>query len=299
MTLCNSINLSTVPFISSCDSTRLQMSSKQVQQSLTHPNCEIPFAISHQYRNISDSSKLGLMIAKSDGKVIFKEENFITVIYNKTNELVTYYIPKIHKTNSDFCNTRTFCLNRSDSFKEGDIIYSYDCFKNGIPSYGYNVNSAFMCLCNLNHEDGIIISESFAKKAQATFSETVIIPINEYTLLSSLYDDIEDSFTYFPNIGQKIKGDVVVELYDYNIGETAQNKLLISDLLTLNHKNLNKLNITPIKTKVHNGYVSDIKIHYLNPGKKLQETNLNIMLAKCYNDYIIRYNLDGIKEEMD
>ena len=51
-----SINLSSLAFLGSCDSTRAQMAAKQMSQSLTHLNSEIPYVISSDYYHLVENS---------------------------------------------------------------------------------------------------------------------------------------------------------------------------------------------------------------------------------------------------
>ena len=48
-----SVNLCGTPFQSNTDSTRLQMASKQIQQTITHLNCDIPYVIDENYDKIT------------------------------------------------------------------------------------------------------------------------------------------------------------------------------------------------------------------------------------------------------
>ena len=77
-----STNLNTVPFLSQTDSTRASMSAKQIQQALTSLNCEIPYVIGSDYETITDSSKMGIILAKDDGKVMYKNSDLLIVYYS-------------------------------------------------------------------------------------------------------------------------------------------------------------------------------------------------------------------------
>ena len=139
-----SINLSTLPFMGSCDSTRANMASKQMSQALTHKNCEIPYVISNEYRNLVNNSTLGIIIAKDDGEVLLNRSEIIVIFYSNLNQLETYHIPIIKKTTGIFSSTLRFSLPENSFFKKNDIIVSYDNFKNGIPSFGYNIMTAYI-----------------------------------------------------------------------------------------------------------------------------------------------------------
>ncbi len=67
-----SANLNSIPFLSSTDSTRASMSSKQIQQALTSINTEIPYVIGSDYHALSIFSKFGITLAEDDGKYYIK-----------------------------------------------------------------------------------------------------------------------------------------------------------------------------------------------------------------------------------
>lgn len=288
-----SINLNSVPFLSSTDATRASMASKQIQQSLTSPNTEIPYVIGSDYFHIRDNSNMGIVLAKDDGKVVYKSLDLIIVLYKNLDRLEEIYIPPIKKTYSNFGTTLRFSLNDNDEFKKGDIIASYDCFLDGVPTYGYNVFTGFMPFFGFNHEDSVIISESFADKAKVVLIDKVFVPIYEYTLMKPFYKDINDSYIYFPSIGQKVKDDIICCLalpkgvenlsgsaYDVkNKIQSSLKNLNLSGLLSLNSIESSKFIFDGVKTKIDNGTVSGMKIHRLKPpadinmiDKQLQDT---------------------------
>ena len=185
-----SVNLAVMPFISSCDSTRANMSAKQFSQSLTNPNCEIPFVISNEYQTLVDSSTLGIQFAKFGGQVLYNDNDILVIYYpNAPQKLITYRIPPFKKTTSFFASCLRNSLPQGSKFNQGDILYEYDCFRDGIPSSGYNVNTAYCPFFGFNHEDALTISESFAQKAKHQFTETIYIPIYEFTLLQKIIEE--------------------------------------------------------------------------------------------------------------
>lgn len=139
-----SVNLNSIPFLSSTDSTRASMSAKQIQQALTHPNCEIPYVIGSDYRTISETSKMGCVRAKDDGEVLFKNEDLLIVQYTNLNKVQDIYLPTIKKTTGSFATKIRYVLPEKAKFRKNDILANYDCFIDDVPSYGYNVFTAYM-----------------------------------------------------------------------------------------------------------------------------------------------------------
>lgn len=304
-----SVNLAAIPFISQTDSTRLQMSSKQVSQSLTSPNCEIPFVVSEEYYHITENSQMGIFLAKDSGIVQFNDGNIIILYYDKIDKIETHKIPPFKKCSANYASKLRFSLSKNSRFNKGHIIYEYDNFLNGIPTFGYNAMTALMAFFGLDHEDSIIISNSLAKKAEAQYIDKVYIPIYEHTILQKFYKDVDGSFEYFPSIGQKIiKNIVCCHFVPKNMDSIKiqnptdlRNKMLrlmksmnISDLINMDIQGTSSLIINKIKTNVEDGYINGFKIHKLKREIKLLDIQLQKILEKLcskYGDFVMNtYN---------
>jgi len=140
--LITSVNLCGTPFQSNTDSTRLQMVSKQIQQTLTHPNCETPYVIDENYNMISKYSPLGIYFAKDNGLVAFKNDDIIVLNYDNFG-VEFHETSPLRKTHGIYASKLRMILNQGDKFKKNDIVFEYDNFTNGIPSWGYNVFAAY------------------------------------------------------------------------------------------------------------------------------------------------------------
>ena len=308
-----SINLSTIPFISQTDSTRLQMSSKQVQQSLTSPECDIPFVCSEDYTNLSYNCHMGILYAKHNGKILFNDDDIIILCYDNIEEIKTYKIPPFKKCSANYASKLRFSLKKGTIFKKNNIIYEYDNFLNGIPTFGYNMNTAFIPFFSFNHEDGIAVSETFSNKTKAQYIDRVYVVIQEYTLLQKYYSETQNSFEYFPGVGQKIKEDVICNFFipknlqylkTQNPGsiKSAIKNILksmnISDLINTENQGTSKLIKNKVKTKIFNGVVNGFKIHRLKKNIKLLDIELQKVLDKLCSTYG-QYIMDKFDELKD
>lgn len=293
-----SVNLAGTPFQSSTDSTRLQMASKQIQQTLTSKNCEIPYVIDDNYDKITKYSNLGINIAKESGSVVFKNDDLIIINYD-TLGIEMHEIPPVKKTHGIYASQLRFSMEKDTKFNKDDVIFEYDCFTDGIPSWGYNAFTAYNVGFGFNHEDSLIISESFAEKSKVTMSEKVYFPVYEYTLLDAIYNNTND-FVYFPGIGNKVQKKVLCqsfipktnddELPNINNMKSRVVQLLrsmnIADYLNY-HKsvNINQFRKEVTKTKIKDGRISGFKIHKLNNKKQLIDKRLQQTLEKLYDLY--------------
>lgn len=293
-----SVNLSVTPFISSCDSTRTNMASKQFSQSLTHPNCEIPYVINNEWQNLSRSSPLGVIYAKDSGKVIYNNNDILIIFYNNLNCYDTFQIPPIKTTTPSYASSLRFSLPNNTEFEKDDVLYEYDAFKNGIPSSGYNCNTAYIPFFGFNHEDALVISESFAERSKHKYSETICVPIYEYTLLQKLYTN---PLGYFPEVGEQISGDVVcASLLPQDVRTTRDfdtrsiktqvinmlQNMNLSDLINMKVSGkTNGFSSEQIKTNIEHGYLSGFKIHRIKKDAKLIDSELQQSIEKLYSRY--------------
>lgn len=304
----SSINLSCLPFMGSCDTTRAQMAAKQISQSLTHLNCEIPYVISEDYRHMTENSSMGIYFAKDDGIVVFKNFDIIIVYYNNLKKLEVRNVPYIKKTAGQFASTLRYILEENNNFTKGEIIYSYDNFRSGIPSFGYNVFCGYLPFFGYNFEDSLIVSESLANKAKCNFTEIVYIPIFEYTSLQPVYQDYENSFIYFPGIGQKLKDNIVATKLQPKTTDTYSNsdlkqKMLVllkslnlSDLLNVSNKSMSAFTVDQIKTKVDNGSLTGIKVHKLQKDVNLVDAKLQKILEELYKIYSKNHAIEAFNK---
>lgn len=307
-----SVNLNTIPFLSSTDSTRASMSAKQIQQALTSLNCEIPYVIGSDYYTVTESSNMGVMLAKDDGTVMYKNKDILIVQYDNLGKVVDLQVPQIKKTTGSYGTKLRYSILDHTKFKKGDILASYDCFVNGVPSYGYNVFTGYMPFFGYNHEDAITISENLAEKARYSQIDTVYVPIYEYTLMQEFYKDSQNSYTYFPGMGEQIKDDVVCCLIapresgtsNYsdlkNKVQMALKNMSISDLLNVSFAGDSKFAIDKIKTKVENGKISGIKLHRFKKSatKTMIDQRLETTLDQLYLKYaqhVMNTNSDLVK----
>ena len=299
-----SVNLSPIPFQSSTDSTRLQMSSKQIQQALTNLQCEIPYVVGDEYHYLTETSSMGINLARDDGEIVFCNNELMIIHYHKLNKIDVKPIPPIKKVYANFSSKIRNYVPKATEVKKHDILFEYDCFRNGIPSPGYNAYTAYMPWFGYNHEDGLVISESFANKTETTLIDKIYVPIYEYTLLQPLYSQKSNYFNFFPGIGEKITDGIICgRLTPKKVSKThnpqsnKQNLINIlksmnlSELLNMSNSEINSnFNVTHERSKLdHDSYVHGVKIHRLQK-KPLIDITLQKELEQIYsyyNNYLI------------
>lgn len=287
MTLC-STNLGSVPFLGHTDNNRLQMAAKQLNQALTNPRCEIPKVIGHDFRLLSDTSRMFKEVAPCNGTILHVNDDIMIVIFNSQvygSMVEVYQVPSVLQCTGLYA-TRLRYKRDVGNFQTGDILYEYDCFQNGIPTYGYNLWTAYMPFFGLNHEDSIVISEDVANLCRATKCQQILIPIYSYSLFKYIYDD-PNSFGFIPNIGQKIKGTTVALK---SIPDKVKNPVQVLKSLNLtSFTNLmdytKNYNAVPISARLSDATVTELRIHMI-------DKNNNAMLDKN-----LQYIIDQIRSQ--
>lgn len=292
-----SANLSVIPFASSIDSTRLQMTSKYLSQSVIHPNCQIPYVVCNKYTNLTNYSQLGIKIAESSGKILYKGGDIIIYMYHNDDSIKIDFIPPFKRTYGVFSNQLRHSLEENNEFNADDVIWEYDCFNQGIPTFGLNTNVAIIPFFGFVHEDAITVSESYAEKSKVTFSDKIYVPIFRNTLLHKIYSNIPNSFDFFPSIGQELKEDVLCSIRipnrhvnNSNFASKDRNTELLNALKTSNLSDFISSYYEydkgqRIKSKIESGGIlTGLKVHKLKK-EELLDLELQNVLDNMYTMY--------------
>lgn len=101
--------------------------------------------------------------------------------------------------------------------------------------YGFGVNANIVLLTDPStSEDGVVISESFAKNIQFNTFEVRSISFGSDKLLLNIYGDDEE-YKGFPGIGEMVKGDSVIAVLRKNIATVGFALTSKEDLKRFNH----------------------------------------------------------------
>ena len=292
--LFTSCNLCSIPFLGHTDTTRLQMSSKQLVQSLTNTSCEIPKVIGSNFRYLTSGSTLFKLVAPVDGQISYTNDEIMIVMYNtKPKETIESYDVIPIRSCSSLYATKLRYKREIGQFKSGDILYEYDSFKNGIPTYGYNIWTSYMPFFGYNHEDAMVVSESVINKCRSTKSETIIIPIYAYSLFKQIYQD--SPYGFIPDIGQKIDNNILTYRSSPKTSKNITHLLKSMNLSDFSSALNNELqfNSTPITSRIKNGTIVDIKVHAANRipliDKRIQ-SSVEDMYQRYYDKFSDVFN---------
>ncbi len=291
-----STNLSVVPFISSTDATRLQMAAKQLSQTVGHPNCRVPYVIGSDWTYLRDITKLFRCEAEFDGEVLYVNRDLMIVLY-ANNTIKVLETPEVIHTSQSF-GTKLRNIRQEGLFKQGDTLYEYDCFMDGVPSFGYNVNIAFMPFFGLNFEDSIVASESVSDLCRSIKTETILIPIYNYSLFKNTYPN--SKYNFIPEENQSIKKNIVAVSCSPKITKNIKQALRSMNLYDFSDVLNDELqfNSNPVISKLKDAKIFRIKIHKLNSKINMIDKTLQKNLELMLTDYRIE-NSDNYKEIRD
>lgn len=144
---------------------------------------------------------------------IASPEHIILTEFEKNGEIYLDYIDvPTYKTNHSVfgyplrATDKLESVSYNSTLSQGDILAKTDSYgPEGSYDFGLNANVALMSHPSVS-DDGLVISESFAKRAQFTSISKKIININKNTIPLNLYGD-DATFKFIPDIGQKVRGD--------------------------------------------------------------------------------------------
>ncbi len=184
-----------VPFASTVDPSRLNMASKQNQQSVISRKTDTPLAIDKYYKKITCMDSPFAEFAEEDGHVLLSNNETMVIYYPEAKKMITKSTPPSKKM-----------INNSMSLKykigvgplkKGDLLLDYTNMDSEtfMPKLGYRTKILFSSFFGYTADDALAISESFAKRTEIEYSQKIFIPITkEWKYLRNPLD----TFFYVP-----------------------------------------------------------------------------------------------------
>ena len=269
------------PFAQYASSARLSMMTSHLSQMLPLENGEEAIVQTGLEKQLADNtwsikvpndSRVIQVITRYGGVGIDTVNNIteVVVIYEdlETLEVDFALVPfklDLHPNYGFKYRWRTDILNnlRSGSIIDGGTILadSPNVKEGGGYGYGINATVALMTLPEVA-EDGMVISESMAKKFRHTTFEKIIVEYGATSILLNLYGD-EENYKPFPEIGEHVKDHSIV------VGLRRIDSKLAPALLSAK----DAMDYDPMfdrcyYAKYAGGVVSDIKVYHSPKFKK-------------------------------
>lgn len=275
------------PFTDSTSGVRKLMFGVHIEQALPLNHPEVPF-ISTGFENAFSDRSSSVIRAESDYEVVAQickfaadpKRQYILILRDiHTNRL------SMVERKSYIHTTETYGYNYNNSFLDsvkvgseiarGEILRkstSYDEFMNS--QAGVNLLATYMAT-DITMEDGMLISESAAKKLSSPLFKKVVVNINDNDLLLNLMGE-NGYYKSFPDIGEEIKDGIVC-----GVRREKMEDALFSQSVNM----LKTILMSDDKYTVESGRIIDINVYCNNP-EILREKYTNSQVLYYYNDHL-------------
>lgn len=173
-----------IPFVNSDQSNRAAMGAKMQTQAIPLKNPEIPLVrtlhpVTKKPIDMELSKKF-LPQALDDGIVEKVTDKDITIKYkNGQKETLKFY--KNHPLGTGVSFSTYTKLKPGQKIRKGDLLMDSDYTDNGQLKIGTNLTVAYMPYKSLNSEDGVVITESAARKLASEHTYFLDIPKQQET----------------------------------------------------------------------------------------------------------------------
>lgn len=249
-----SVGPALIPFVESNDGARVTMASGQAKQAIPLKNIENP-AIQTGFESTFPNLLSEFFIKKSAIKGTVTEVNELEIIVkdDKDNISTVDIKPVLLKSGQGKNGLGVFrpVVKIGQKINAGDIVAEGSAVKDGILSTGLNMLVAFMAWKGYNFEDGMVISESAAKRFTSLHLEE-----------HELYLEEDEEIGYIAKIGDFVKkGDVILT-----------HSTTLYDTETLKH------------LRADGGKIVNIELY-----SNIPEDNIHELLLPAYNDFKERY----------
>lgn len=199
--------VSSIPLMNAVQGNRTLMGAKHVQQALplVEGDKRLVYSknnslVGREGNSVDSMEKvIGnflIPIAPIDGVITKIDDEFIYIKGDNSTEKVEYTrnFPLATKT----MLTNYIKVKVGDKVKRGQHLADSNFNKDGESTLGKNLNIAYMPYYGLNHEDGIVISETCAKKMTHTHTEKIVVEIDNNIIL-----DKDKFVSIFPTVFTK------------------------------------------------------------------------------------------------
>lgn len=211
-----------VPRTNNCDTQRLNMFSNHINQLVHLKTPEFPKVFTNFENQVGEYSiayKKAEKPCKIIAKVVKNPCNYDLVVQYDDGVFDIIHINAARNITEDYGLRLNSCVDDKapgDTISEGEFLYRSDNFDDDSNfKYGVNLKALYVPYLNETYEDGVVITESAAKKLTSFKVEKTVFSVNTNDFLLNLYGD-EDHFKAFPMVGDYIDSKILVGIRRQN-----------------------------------------------------------------------------------
>lgn len=288
-----SVSTRQIPMINMSDTIRLAMATSMEKQALGVQECEPRLVTSgHDSEDFNESTLIYRYSFGSTAKVTKITKSDIWLMRDD-GSIIPYSIPR---SISGMNNTEiTFIpqVKVGDQVKDGDVLIQPKSLSNNTLHLGTNALTLYMDYLGLTHEDGIVISESYAHKMMHWSYIMLVQPIWS-----------EDYVRYIRPIGSKVtSGDILVnrdtrtrikqDMKDLFKNDGRNKGIFQTQDLEYSSSNLEVTN------SIDEAYVVDVIFQNLDDINTYNNVDITkSTIDKYINDRVIKSDYDDLPPEV-
>lgn len=261
---------SLTPFVDKNDQTRLNMACNQTRQALPIVNAETPMVMTGAETIVPTmTSSTFAKRAKQDGTITHIDNNIMIVQHEDNTKDVIDLRPTELKSGSGISSaiTHTPSVKVGDKVKANRLLTTNEFLK-PVLTQGINVKCAYLSYIGYNYEDGVVLSETLAKKLTSVHYDTVEIDLTE-----------RDRLKTFPAINQVLKkGELVCTVQRNVIGNIALTEDW--DIMAPSDLRVVDIEIYPKNMKQVANVLEQIETAYKESNTVLQNQGLPLLFDK-------------------
>ncbi len=184
-----------IPFLNSNQGSRAMMASKHISHAIGLAEPEAPMVMTEAPNGQPYERTVGeatAVLAPEDGVIVKITDNYIDFRGNsgKKHKLsLAHNFP----TSGNYFLDHRLRVKEGEQVKKGEVLADSNFTQKGFLALGKNLNVAYMNYKGYNYEDGIVISESAAKKMASEHLYPVSVELNE-----NIVTDKEKFRAYYP-----------------------------------------------------------------------------------------------------
>ena len=259
-----------VPFVDKDDQGRVILAANQNRQALPIEHSKVPLVCGGIEARVAPLlSDTFVKKAEDDGVVEYIDNNIIAIKKKNGKYQVVDIRPQALKSGSgmDAAITNEPIVKVGQKVRKFQPLTVNQFIKPAL-AQGLNAKACFLSYLGYNYEDGIVISESLAKKLTSLHYDTIEINLN-----------VNDNINVFPRIGQTFaKGETIVSIRKNIVGDVALSDeysvIAPSDITVVD------IEVYPYDVKHVKPIIDQIDEYYSATNKKLKQLGLDPVFDK-------------------